>query len=143
MPVVNYWQYLVNVVKKRPLACFVMCCVLSQTFLQIAGVVTHACFATCFASMLTFHAAAKRLHSCANSICFCLLQRLKALFFILVSNIFVCVRGKFLKCPFWVGCLKTNTRTIMKIFEFVLFNLSRSLFYPERIKGSGLEWYIS
>lgn len=44
-PVVNYWQKLVNVVKERPLACFVMCCVLSQTFLQIAGVATNACFA--------------------------------------------------------------------------------------------------
>ena len=44
-PVVDYWQKLVDVVKERPLACFVMCCVLSQTFLQIAGVVTHACFA--------------------------------------------------------------------------------------------------
>ena len=78
-PVVDYWQKLVDVVKERPLACFVMCCVLSQTFLQIAGVVTHACFA----SMLTFHAAAKHLHSCANSICFCLLQKLKALILIL------------------------------------------------------------
>ena len=44
-PVVDYWQKLVDVVKERPFACFVMCCVLSQTFLQIAGVVTHACFA--------------------------------------------------------------------------------------------------
>ena len=64
-PVVNYWQKLVNVVKERPLACFVMCCVLSQTFLQIAGVATNALL-TCFASMLTFLAVAKHLHSWAK-----------------------------------------------------------------------------
>ena len=37
-------------------------------------------------------------------------------------NIFVCVREKFLKCPFSVWCLKMNTRTIIKFLNsFIQF----------------------
>ena len=119
-PVVNYWQKLVNVVKEQPLACFVMCCVLSQTFLQIAGVVTHACFAY----LLCFYANISRSCKAFTLLCkfYMLLSVTQMKGAIFNINIFVCVRGKFLKCPFSVGCLKMNTRTIIKFLNsFIQF----------------------
>ena len=100
-PVVDYWQKLVDVVKERPFACFVMCCVLSQTFLQIAGVVTHACFAY----LLCFYANISRSCKAFTLLCkfYMLLSvtKVKGAFLILNVKHFCLCQGKIPEMPFF------------------------------------------